>query len=153
MKVGALTEGNKELRDKLEMRIQMLRGAGNREQYESVKIHRTEISDYRKQNGRCIITFQTAIQYYHTLKDETGKLILGKEEMLTQSKYNTDLIYIQNREVLKDERDLSLGINCPNCGAPVSGLGSKTCQYCGTPIVELNIYAWTFSNVREAESK
>lgn len=153
MNVGALREGNKELRDKLEMRIQMLRGAGNREKFGSIKIHRTEISDYRKQNGRCIITFQTSLQYYHTLKDENGKLLSGKEEMLTQAKYNTDLIYIQDREVLKDERDLSLGINCPNCGAPVSGLGSKTCEYCGTPIIELNIYAWTFSNVCEVELK
>ena len=39
--------------------------------------------------------------------------------------------------------------NCPNCGAPISTLGSKVCEYCGTPIVELNIYAWTFSNIEE----
>ncbi|MCI7191434.1 MAG: hypothetical protein MR998_12515 [Lachnospiraceae bacterium] len=31
----------------------------------------------------------------------------------------------------------------------MSGLGSKVCEYCGTPVVELNIYAWTFHNVSE----
>lgn len=149
MSTGVLKEGNQELKDKLSMRIEMLKGAGEREHFQSIKLHRTEITDYKKRNGTCIITFQTSLQYYHTRKDENGKILEGREDMLTQSKYNTDVIYIQDRELLKDERDLSLGINCPNCGAPISGTGSKVCQYCGTPVVELNIYAWTFSNVTE----
>lgn len=149
MSMGVLKEGNQELKDKLSMRIEMLKGAGEREHFGSIKLHRTEITDYKKRNGTCIITFQTSLQYYHTRKDENGKILEGREDMLTQSKYNTDVIYIQDRELLKDERDLSLGINCPNCGAPISGTGSKVCQYCGTPVVELNIYAWTFSNVTE----
>lgn len=149
MNAGILKEGNKELKDKLEMRIGMLRGSGERESYSNIKLHRTEIADYKKRNGRCIITFQSSLQYYHAKKDGNGKLLEGREDLLTQSKYNTDVIYIQDRELLKDERDLSLGLNCPNCGAPISGTGSKVCEYCGTPVVELNIYAWTFSNVTE----
>lgn len=151
MSTGVLKEGNQELHDKLEMRIEMLKAAGNREHFGSIKLHRTEISDYRKRNGRCIITFQTALQYYHTLEDENGKLLDGRRDLLTQSKYNTDVIYIQDRNLVEDERDLSLGLNCPNCGAPISGIGSKFCEYCGTPVVELNIYAWTFSNITEVK--
>lgn len=149
MSVGTLKEGNQELKDKLEMRIEMLKGSGQREHFGSIRLHRTEITDYKKRNGTCIITFQTSLQYYYTKKDENGKILEGREDLLTQSKYNTDVIYIQDRELLKDERDLSLGLNCPNCGAPISGTGSKVCEYCGTPVVELNIYAWTFSNVTE----
>ncbi len=151
MNAGLLKEGNQELRDKLEMRIEMLRSAGNREGFGSIKLHRTEISDYRKRNGRCIITFQTALQYYHTLKAEDGRILDGRSGLLTQAKYNTDVIYIQDRELVTDERDLSLGLNCPNCGAPIAGTGSKVCEYCGTPIIELNIYAWTFSNITEVQ--
>lgn len=149
MDAGVLREGNRELKDKLEMRIEMLKASGNREHYGSIRIHRTEISDYRKRNGRCIITFQSAVQYYHTLTDENGRVLEGSSSMLTQSKYNTDVIYIQDRNLVEDERDLSLGLNCPNCGAPISGLGSKFCEYCGTPVVELNIYAWSFSSIEE----
>jgi len=151
MSPGMLKEGNQELQDKLEMRIEMLRAEGHREHFGSIKLHRTEISDYKKRNGRCIITFQTALQYYHTLEDESGKMLDGRSDLLTQAKYNTDVIYIQDRELVEDERDLSLGLNCPNCGAPISGTGSKVCEYCGTPIVELNIYAWTFSNITEVK--
>ncbi|MGN0366912.1 MAG: hypothetical protein ACI4E5_13395 [Suilimivivens sp.] len=151
MNVGKLKEGNQELKDKLEMRLEMLKAAGKREHYGSIRLHRTEIADYKKRNGRCVITFQSSIQYYHTLTDENGKILEGSSKMLTQSKYNTDVIYIQDRNLIEDERDLSLGLNCPNCGAPISGTGSKICEYCGTPVVELNIYAWTFSNITEVK--
>lgn len=151
LNVGLLKENGQELKDKLEMRIDMLKASGRREYFQNIKLHRTEISNYRKQNGRCIITFQSSVQYNYRFETEDGIPVEGSSGGLKQSRYNTDVIYIQDRELVKEERDLSLGINCPNCGAPVSGLGSKVCEYCGTPIVELNIYAWTFSNIEEYE--
>ena len=140
-----LTEGSRELKDQLEMYITQLKAQGEKERYESIKLHRTEISDYKKRNGRCTITFQTALQYRYSRWDERNQM---KEDIgMTQERFNVEVVYIQDRSIVEDERDLSLGINCPNCGAPVSGLGSKVCEYCGTPVVELNIYAWTFHKV------
>lgn len=142
-----LSEGGQELRDELSMKISMLRSDRMKENYRNVKLHRTEIANYRKRNGRCIITFQSAVQFFYTKTDASGKLLEGNAELYTQAKYNVDVIYVQDRNLVEKETDHSLGLNCPNCGAPLSMLGSKVCEYCGTPIVELNIYAWTFSNV------
>ena len=143
-----LTEGSRELKDQLEMYITQLKAQGEKERYESIKLHRTEISDYKKRNGRCTITFQTALQYRYSRWDERNQM---KEDIgMTQERFNVEVVYIQDRSIVEDERDLSLGINCPNCGAPVSGLGSKVCEYCGTPVVELNIYAWTFHKVSKS---
>lgn len=144
-----LKEGSRELKDKLEMHIEQLKGRGEKETFESIRLHRTEIADYKKRNGRCTITFQTSLQYKYMSMKEGGKLSGGNPGLLKQTRYNTELVYIQDRNLVEDERDLSLGVNCPNCGAPVSGLGRKVCEYCGTPVVELNIYAWTFHNVYE----
>ena len=151
MNVGLLKEDGQELRDKLEMRINMLKGSGRREHFKNIKLHRTEISNYQKRNGRCIITFQSSVQYNHRLETEEGVLVEGCKDCLKQSRYNTDVIYIQDRSLVEDESDFSLGLNCPNCGAPISGTGSKVCEYCGTPVVELNIYVWTFSNITEVQ--
>lgn len=150
MNPGKLSEGSRELKDKLEMHISQLKGRGEKEHFENIKLHRTEIADYKKRNGRCIITFQTSLQYKYSRMEEGGKLLEGNPNIYKQTRFNTDLVYIQDRDIVEDERDFSLGINCPNCGAPVSGLGSKVCEYCGTPVIELNIYAWTFHNVRES---
>lgn len=147
---GILTEGNTELEQQLENHIAMLSAKDLQEHFDQIKIHRTEINQYRKTDGRCIITFQSALECYHYITDTGSSSIKdGSKEYKYQTKFNTDLIYIQNRSLVENELDHALGINCPNCGAPLSSLGAKVCEYCGSPVIELNIHAWSFSNVEE----
>lgn len=147
--VSVLQDGNEELQNQLENHIHMLSAKGLQEHYESIHIHRTEINQYRQSEGRCIITFQSALECYHYTTDSDNKVVDGSKDYQYQTKYNTDMIYIQDRNLMKNELDNALGVNCPNCGAPVSSLTSKFCEYCGSGIVELNIRAWSFSNVEE----
>ena len=81
---------------------------------------------------------------------ENGKLIGGSEERKEQAKYNVELVYIQNQDMVENQEDAGLALNCPNCGAPLPGLGAKKCIYCDTPIVEYNLRIWNFSRVEEA---
>lgn len=146
-----LQDGNTELKNQLENHIQMLSAKDLREYFQQVKIHRTEICQYRKTEGRCIITFQSSLECYHYITDinNSSSIQEGSKDCKHQTRYNTDLIYIQDRNLVEDERDHALGVNCPNCGAPISSLGAKVCEYCGTPVIEINIHAWSFSNVEE----
>ncbi len=143
------TEANTELREQLNQHIQMLSAKNLHEHFDMIKIHRTEINQYRKTPGRCIITFQSALECYHYVTDSSGNVTAGQKEYKYQTKYNVDIIYIQNRDLVENELENALGVNCPNCGAPLSSLGAKTCEYCGSPIIEINIHAWSFSNVKE----
>lgn len=147
--VSTMQDGNTELKQQLENHIEMLRAKGLHEHFESIHIHRTELNRYQKTAGRCIITFQTSLECYHYVTDENHAVIQGDKQYKYQTKYNVDLIYIQDRDKIENELDHSLGLNCPNCGAPISVLGSKFCEYCGTAIIELNIHAWSFSHVEE----
>ena len=146
---GRLTEGNSELKNKLEHAIAILKNKDQREHFDNIKIHRTEISGYTKKSGRCIITMQTSVQYYHYITDNSGKVISGSKDVLFQSKYDVDLIYIQDRSLVEGDFGDADGLNCPNCGAPITNLGSKFCEYCGTGVVAYNIQVWNFSDVRE----
>lgn len=149
MKASLLSEGTQELKEQLEMYIEMLRQKGLKEHYERIKVHRTEIYRYDKAAGRCTVVFQSAVEHIHYL-EENGVLKQGNKEMKEQSRYNIELIYIQDRDMIEDSRDFALGVNCPNCGGPISSLGAKECSYCGTPVIELNIKAWNFSEVKKA---
>ena len=146
---GRLVEGNSELKNKLENTIAILKNKDQREHFDNIKIHRTEISGYTKKSGRCIITMQTSVQYYHYITDNNGKVLSGSKDVLFQSKYETDLIYIQDRALVEGNLGDAEGLNCPNCGAPITNLGSKFCEYCGTGVVTYNIHVWSFSDVRE----
>lgn len=143
-----LSEGLNELKDKLSMRIEMLRQEGRREYFRSIAIHRTEIQLYRKVKGRCSIVFQSSIEYKHFIKKD-GKVIKGREDLKEQSKYNIEVSYIQDRDQVEDLEDAGKALNCPNCGAPLPGVGAKKCIYCDSPVVEFNIRTWNFSDVKE----
>ena len=74
---GVLQEGSRELRQQLENHIEMLKAEGRREHFDQVKLHRTEIHQYRKSDGKCIITFQTSLECFHYINDENGQMIAG----------------------------------------------------------------------------
>lgn len=143
-----LTEGMDELKAELEMRINMNRDRGVRENFQRISVHRTEIYQYRKAKGRCSVVFQSAVEYLHFVEKD-GKIIEGRKDIKTQTKYNVEVVYIQDRDVVENIGESGLGLNCPNCGAPLENLGAKVCRYCDTPVVEFNICTWNFSSVKE----
>ena len=145
-----LAEGTEELKAKLKMWIEMLRDAGREEHFDNIKIHRTEIRTYRKEKGRCSIVFQSAVQYSCPQKQD-GRPQEGDVCRLCQSRYDVEVIYIQDRELAENAADAGLAMNCPNCGAPLPELGAKICPYCDSPLVEFNIRTWNFSDVSEVK--
>ena len=38
-------------------------------------------------------------------------------------------------------------LNCPNCGAPITGV---ECPYCGSVVTEFNIKVWNFCAIKES---
>lgn len=144
-----LSEGTNDLKEKLSMRIEMLQTQNKHEHFKNIKIHRTEIFKYRKEKGRCSVVFQSAVQYMHYFK-QNEKIVKGAEDAYEQSRYNIEVMYIQDRDIVESTgSDGSLAMNCPNCGAPLKMLGAVRCEYCDTPIVEFNIKAWHFDQLDE----
>ena len=144
-----LQDGNEEIQNQLENHLRMLEMKDLHEHFEQIRLHQTEIHQYRQFQGRQIITFQTAFECYHYITDKERQVVDGSRDMKYQTKYNIDMVYIQDRNLMQNEYDTALGVNCPNCGAPVSSLTAKFCEYCGTGIIEFNIRAWSFCNVEE----
>lgn len=100
-----------------------------------VRIHRTEVKDYVKKAGTCVIVFQSSVQY-----------LTGTTKV--QARYNTHMIYIQDA----NEYGYASGYStsCPHCGAAITDLGRKTCDYCGSEVVPINIHVWELHKIEEA---
>ncbi|MCI8501707.1 MAG: zinc ribbon domain-containing protein [Oscillospiraceae bacterium] len=144
-----LTNASAELKKQVSLEIQQDRRGGLRRQYRDVVIHRTEIARYQKGGGRCTVTLQSAVGH-RRFTEQDGALASGSRDEPVQTKYNIELIYIQDVSHLNGASgDHARGLTCPNCGAPVTGLGAKVCDYCGSAVEELNAYAWEIDRFYE----
>lgn len=145
--IEKLRDASPDLRRQTELRIEELMDGGRQESYENVRIHQTEIARYRKEQGTCVIVVQSAVEYLHYIMED-GILKEGSQEFKEQVKYNLELQYVQDVSGLA-EASAAVGITCPQCGAPVTKLGSKFCEYCGTAVEVINIRVWSINKIYE----
>lgn len=143
-----LVNASDELKKSVKLIIDSNKEQGKKEVYEDITIYQTEITKYTKIAGTCVITLQSAVGHLHYIK-QNGKVIAGSTEFREQCKYNTDIIYIQDVNKLTSDKMSSIGTNCPNCGAPITNLGSKFCEYCGTGVRVININVWTINKYQK----
>lgn len=112
----------------------------NEVKYDEIKIHKTILNRYEKNKSYATLKFQTAIEYLYKKNNEEYKKI--------QDRFTTEFIYIiDETQVIKTSK--SLGLNCPNCGAPITSLGEKYCDYCGTGVKEIVKRVWILNNIKQ----
>lgn len=136
-----------DLREQISLAINANKDAQVHEYFKDVKVHQTEIKDYRKQGGNCIITLQSAVGMIH-YKTKAGGVCEGSDTALYQTRYNIELLYVQDETKIAYGQKV-LGNNCPNCGAPIKDLGNKTCPYCGAGVTTVNVRAWAINRYVE----
>ncbi|MCR5250379.1 MAG: zinc ribbon domain-containing protein [Lachnospiraceae bacterium] len=144
-----VVNASSDLRSQVALMIDNNRNAGHREIFREAVIHQTEIKDYRKEGGSCVITLQSSVGYYHYKTDRSGTIVAGSNSVTTQTRYDTELVYVQDTSLVKDGQK-ALGSTCPNCGAPIKNLGSKECPYCGCGLTEISIRVWNINRFTES---
>ena len=110
----------------------------NNASYKNIKIHKTVISKYEKSNSISTIYFQTALQYSYKENNNNYRL---KQDRIT-----TEYIYVINEEKL-EKNIKAIGLNCPNCGAPIKTLNNKVCTYCGSGVLDIVKKSFTINNI------
>lgn len=116
------------------------------EKFDNTKIHQTEISRYEKDPFVCRVIVQLSVEYLHSLQGPHIEKPLSREK--EQHRYELEIVYVQDVSSLGNTT-MGLGVNCPNCGAPIANLGEKYCEYCGTAVEPINIRAWTPNKIQE----
>lgn len=144
-------DANNDLVKQVDNIISDLNNQNKTQHFNSMVIHDTQVAKYKKSKGLVEITFQSAIEYYCYATDENGKITYGDKNLKTQTAYDICLVYIQDVDKVNEHNkgNSSVGLNCPNCGAPIKNMGRKFCEYCGTGIKEINIYSWKFNRINE----
>lgn len=115
--------------------------------YDDIVFHDFALKKYYKKDGVATIKVQTSLEYY--FKKEKGKKIVENySNYKKQTRYTVDFIYVYDITQVKDYTRV-LGVHCPNCGAPLTKLGDKICDYCHTGVEDLNLKNWEMSSYHE----
>ena len=141
--LSLIADASEEFKKQIRLWIDENKKQGICEQFQNVHIHKTAISRYEKQAGCCIIKFQSAVEYRYAKWNRNEE---RPEPKMTQTRYDMEWVYVQDVEKLPKEKR-AMGLNCPNCGAPVSQVGAKFCEYCGSAVEPINIRVWSLDQM------
>ena len=97
--------------------------------FKDIVIHKTVISNYKKEKGSASIFFSSSYQYVKVVNGVSKKI---------QDRAKLQFLYIYDEK----EVPATFSIHCPNCGSPIKNFGEKKCSYCGSIVKEL--YSKTF---------
>lgn len=111
----------------------------NNVNYDNIKIHKTVISKYERNESVATLELASSLEYFYKKNNEIGKKV--------QTRFKCEYIYIIDSEKIGNVK--SLGLNCPNCGAPIKTLGHKHCEYCNTGVIDIVKKNWIINNIKE----
>lgn len=139
----AIEEKNKNLiisdtvRKKVETKIKELKE--DFLSYSKFKIHCIVLNKYENKNSIATITIAISLEYQLKKNESISKV---------QDRYRLEYIYIVDSSKVSNKKKV-LGINCPNCGSPITALGAKKCSYCNSSIVDIVKRVWTLNSIEK----
>lgn len=126
---------------------------GLNEHFDKITIHDTQIANYLKKSGLVTVQLKSSVGFINYADDKNGNVVYGSKELRRQTVFCTDLTYVQDIDKIEDfALNSAFALNCPNCGAPITSMGQKYCDYCGSAVKEINIYCWRFTRLNEEGS-
>ncbi len=104
------------------------------EYFDDIKVHRLSIADYKSSADSAKAVFEASFQCRHYFSDTP------ENNRNSLSQLAAKIILVYSRESFEDSDNAVFSHNCPNCGAPIYGVGENTvCKYCGSGFTEKDI--------------
>lgn len=108
--------------------------------YDQIKFHKTILNRYEKNDAIATIKIHTALEYNYSKNNKSPQKV--------QTRFELEYIYIIDEDKISSHTK-GIGLNCPNCGAPIKNLGSKSCDYCGSGVIDIVKRTWVLNNIKE----
>ena len=141
-----LNKGLSLIKGRIVKEINDMKDEGIIQKYTSICFNDHALKTYKKSNGTATITTTSSVSYNYESNLDERKY----NDLRCETKYECEFIYIYDEDKFK-EKQKSFGVHCPNCGAPVKGLGDLTCTYCGSEVKKINLRNWEMANFKEVK--
>ena len=115
------------------------------EKFDDLKFNRHAIMAYTKKQGKATIKISTTLSYYYKTN---RKDIKSYENIRKQTRYTSEFVYVYDERKFS-QKQVTFSVLCPNCGAPLRGIDSTFCEYCGNHVEKINLKIWKMSSYKE----
>lgn len=144
--ISLITNDLEPLRKDLTEMVKDLSENGISIRYDDVKFHKHALRNYVKEKGVATLSISSSVEYYYYYEKD-GKC-RENGNIKKQTRYLSTFAYIYDKGKAKTSSSV-IGLNCPNCGAPLDGFSQTTCKFCGTKAIELDLKSWKFISYKE----
>ena len=141
-----LNKGLNLIKGKIAKEIHDMKDEDIIQKYTNIRFNSHALKSYKKNNGTATITTTSSVSYNYESNLDERKY----DDLRCETKYECEFIYIYDEDKFK-EKQKSFGVHCPNCGAPVKGLGDLTCSYCGSNVKKVNLRNWEMASFKEVK--
>lgn len=133
------------LREKINQQIEDMKSNNIKEKFDNIEFNRHAIMAYNKNNGKATIKISTTLSYYYKTNRTDKK---SYDDIKKQTRYTSEFVYVYDERKF-EKNQVTFSVLCPNCGAPLRGLKSKFCEYCGNHVEKINLKIWKMSSYKE----
>lgn len=133
------------VRPKVEAQIDALNDKNKTVEFRDIRYNKHAIKEYRNESGAAVLSVVTSLSYYYDSNDDKEEKF---KDLRKETRYETKYIYVYDEDKVSDNVKL-LGINCPNCGAPIDFFGRGKCSYCGSGVEPINLKNWKVIDYEE----
>lgn len=112
--------------------------------YDNVDIHAAAIESYNSTKTTATAVFQVSLQSL-AYRTKNGAVISGSNTVPRQNLFSITLMH--NQAGVSGSGHY-FEVNCPNCGAPIEDLGSRSCPFCGSGLVPVVDKIWQIDSFK-----
>lgn len=133
------------MHSKLEDQIEDMKNNNIKVKYDNISFNAHAIKKYDKKNGMATITTSSSVEYFYSSNEKGTK---SHDDVKKQTRYTCEFVYVYDEEKVGYDKEV-FGMHCPNCGAPLKGIGAGNCVYCGIHVEPVNLKAWKIVSYKE----
>ena len=112
--------------------------------YDNVDIHAVAIESYNSTKTTATAVFQVSLQSL-AYRTKNGAVISGSNTVPRQNLFSITLMH--NQAGASGSKHY-FEVNCPNCGAPIEDMSSRSCPFCGSGLVPVVDKIWQIDSFK-----
>ena len=143
-KTDSVENSSRNLKNQLKVLIEDYTSRNEDIHYDNIDIHAVAIENYYSTKSAASMVFQISLQSL-AYRTKNGAVVSGSNTVPRQNLFSITLMHNQSGD---SGGKHYFEANCPNCGAPIEDISSRSCSFCGSGLVPVVDKIWQIDSFK-----